>query len=223
MARARVALAAAKQASGGHPNVVITGAGRSVVLDITDAAATFSDLAAKWEEVPRPSRQPILAKTGKQLAKVSFEAVIGLDPKVDIGPRLAALVFIAQNADRVIIGHTTPNGEPLSSAWTLTGLSHRVLRRRHGDNAITRARASIDLTQTSPMYPTQTASPTTVRAAAAPTKAVARRHIVRTGDTVWTIARDHYAGDANAWKRIAEANNLRDLRNLPVGKVLVLP
>lgn len=226
MPRARIALSAAKATAGGHPNVVIIGAGRSVVLDVTNAAAAFSDLAAKWTEVERPSRKPILAREGLQLAKVSLDARIGVDRQTDVGPRLAALTYIAANAESVVIGHTTPTGAPYTAAWTMTGLSYRVVQRRKGDNAITGVKATIELTESHAMSATAAASAVAAARTAAPSskaKPVARRYTVRQGDTVWSIAQAFYPGDSGAWKRVASANGLRDVRDLPVGKVLVLP
>lgn len=220
MPRAYIALAASKQAHGDHPNVVIIGAGRSVVLDVTNPEASFEGLGARWVEVQRAGRKPVLVKAGGQLAKVAIEAKVGLrGSKVDVGPRFAQLIYIAQHADSVVVGHTTPTGEPMTSAWTLTSLTVRVRDRRHGDNAITAFRASIGLTESNALA-SEVASN---RPMAGPTKAIARRHVVRVGDSIWAIANEHYAGESGAWKRIASTNGLRDVRNLPVGKVLVLP
>lgn len=47
-------------------------------------------------------------------------------------------------------------------------------------------------------------------------------HIVKSGETISKIAAKEY-GDANKWKRIADANNLRDPRSLTVGKHLRIP
>lgn len=47
-------------------------------------------------------------------------------------------------------------------------------------------------------------------------------YIVKAGDTLSKIAQKVY-GDANKWKRIADANNLRDSRSLVVGKHLRIP
>lgn len=42
------------------------------------------------------------------------------------------------------------------------------------------------------------------------------------GDTLMSIAYAEY-GNTASWRRIADANNLPDLRRLPVGRVLVIP
>jgi hypothetical protein len=47
-------------------------------------------------------------------------------------------------------------------------------------------------------------------------------YIVKSGDTISKIAAKKY-GDANKWKRIADANNLRDPRSLTIGKRLRIP
>lgn len=47
-------------------------------------------------------------------------------------------------------------------------------------------------------------------------------YIVKKGDTLTKIAANKY-GDPNKWKRIADANNLRDYRSLTVGRHLRIP
>ena len=45
---------------------------------------------------------------------------------------------------------------------------------------------------------------------------------VREGDTLSRVAHMEY-GDTGAWRRIADANNLSEVRNLKVGQTLIVP
>jgi len=55
-----------------------------------------------------------------------------------------------------------------------------------------------------------------------PPQPAVRRYVVRTGDTLSAIARKVYS-DPEAWRAIAEANNLENPSSLRVGKTLIIP
>jgi nucleoid-associated protein YgaU len=50
-------------------------------------------------------------------------------------------------------------------------------------------------------------------------------HVVRKGDTLFSLARHYYAGDASKWRRIYEANRDRitDKDRIKVGQELIIP
>lgn len=47
-------------------------------------------------------------------------------------------------------------------------------------------------------------------------------HVMKRGDTLYSLARQYY-GDAKRWRDIAQANNIQDANNIPIGKRLVIP
>lgn len=47
-------------------------------------------------------------------------------------------------------------------------------------------------------------------------------HVVKAGDTLWFIAKEHY-GDALEWKKIETANSVENVRRLHIGDKLVIP
>lgn len=49
-----------------------------------------------------------------------------------------------------------------------------------------------------------------------------RRHTLKAGETLWTVAVAHY-GNANAAFAVAQANGIRNFRTVAVGTVLKLP
>lgn len=223
MTRVAVAVAASQAASPAHPHVVLMGAGHSVVLDITNPEAEFDGIGSQWEQINRPGKKPWNLRSGDSLGTVSLEFVIGNDDTTDVGPRLAALTAIAKYADRVIVGHTTPTGAPMSTNWTLTDARWRVRLRRHGDNAITSVRGTLTLTESSSPLDATWTLPTTLSWPVTTNRPVDRRHTITASDSIWSIAQRHYPNDPEAWRRIADANALPNLTRLPVGAVLILP
>lgn len=57
---------------------------------------------------------------------------------------------------------------------------------------------------------------------AKPSEVMMTDYVVKTGDNLWTIAKQAY-GDANMWKKIEKANGVDNVRNLKVGQTLKLP
>jgi nucleoid-associated protein YgaU len=49
-----------------------------------------------------------------------------------------------------------------------------------------------------------------------------KQHVFRDGDTISGIAHREY-GDWRLWKVIAERNKLEDVRQIPEGKILLIP
>ena len=69
---------------------------------------------------------------------------------------------------------------------------------------------------------TTTTTTTTTTTMAKPAETMAGEYMVKSGDTLWTIAKTHY-GDAVMWKKIEDANGVENVRNLKVGQMLKLP
>jgi len=60
---------------------------------------------------------------------------------------------------------------------------------------------------------------------ASPSSSAQRTHVVKKGDTIYTLARLYFNGDIHKWHAIYEANRDRvaDPNTLKVGQVLVIP
>jgi hypothetical protein len=137
-----------------------------------------------------------------------------------------------------------------TSRWVITDYRITTLRRAHGTNKVTRARVTFEFTEHSPSRPekqigppppsTPAAQEATFQgltaaqwqvlreagfgASSSPPRAgsSARRHTVTRGETLWSIATRYY-NDGNLWRRIADANGIRDPRKLAIGRVLTIP
>jgi 5'-nucleotidase len=59
----------------------------------------------------------------------------------------------------------------------------------------------------------------------APVAAQPHVHVVRKGDTLFSLARQYYGGDASQWRRIYEANRTQipDRNRIKVGQELLIP
>ena len=81
--------------------------------------------------------------------------------------------------------------------------------------------AGRDTADPAPYAPTSYASTTTASGGAT----TGRSHVVKKGDTMYSIARLYYKGDVHRWHAIYDANRDRipDPNQLKVGQTLVIP
>lgn len=246
------ASARARWNGGRLPKVNLAAAGLVVTLDIVPAEGqNFTNLASLWNEDDRPGKMPLLQYAGEQLAKMSWRALLGVDPDASIERELAALRNIATRGERVSL-YRSGSGTPFSVArrggWTITSMGWRPRRRRWPDDALSQVEIDFEFTEWSPIEAlNRTRSPGTLwgklptggvstapgtvpnrtgtiaDALAGVSKSpTVRRHTVRAGETLSAIAAIYY-GTAAVWARIADANGIRDPRKLQVGQVLTIP
>lgn len=227
MATVPLAFPAGPAPSGGHPKVTLISADGTVTvtLDITNAQTEVSGVADQWVEQERPELQPVLQRVGKRLAKFPIEAIIGgEDFERDISSTLEALTALGRSGQRVTVSLPSGGGQAVETTggWIITDLSWRVLRRRHGDNAVTRAQVSIELTAGAggSGIVTPGSSSSAGAAGAGSVGSGARRYTVREGETLSGIAAAQFPGVVDAWKWIAAANGITDPRTITAGQIL---
>lgn len=217
------------------PRTLLGARGITVELDVVRVdGQDFTDLSSLWAETERPGKLPLLDYAGEQLVKMRWQVVMGFDPERSIEHQLAALAAIARAGERVFMarpGSGTPFSFTRGGGYTITELSVRPRRRRMPDNAITVAEVDITFTEMSSLAGTSTTTAPTFSASSSSTSggnwhavgpAGVRRHTVRDGESLATIAVDYY-GNANLWSTIASANAIRDVRALRIGQVLTIP
>jgi nucleoid-associated protein YgaU len=111
-------------------------------------------------------------------------------------------------------------GELEEGAWRITGLSIVTMWRVPGSGGSQVAEVEIELTRASDAQ--INISAVSGGASATSTTASGRTHVVVKGQTLSGISTKYY-GTPSRWREIAAANGIRDPRQLPVGKKLVLP
>lgn len=237
--------------------VVLSGYNGRVTLELKGATSPEVDVdnvAAEWVEVERPGRPALTAYGGPRLRRLSLEATIDHGDPVgkSVETDLLILAGFANSDAPVLLTYAPLEARTTitrSGRWVIADLRYRSLRRRPVDNAISRARISLELLEHSPAEPATTVGPPPPAAPARPATptgsspgylgltpeqwrwleeqkraggATTRRHTVARGETLWAIAVRYY-GDGNRWTAIAQANGIRDPRRLAVGQVLTIP
>ena len=193
------------------------------VFDFLDKEVEYSDVGStNWEEIPRTRGfRPWLVDTGGRLRKLKFKATLykGGQPVDDA---MDQLFFMSSRPDVQTISY----GKFETGTYRLTELSFTTITREAGTNNITHATCEFTLTQASdppkskpvPAAP----APAVVVPASAPTDPPKATYVVKRGDTLWNLAVKYYK-NGSAYGRIADANGIKDVRNLKVGQTLVIP
>lgn len=228
--------------------------GLTVTLPFGPRVTSQTGYTVAHSELERAGRKPLLRASSVPLRTLSFSATLAFpDPTVSVERIIDGLKAIAESGQRLSIAY----GPGERGVWRMTALVIDGALRQPGTNAITRATASITLTEASdavvkvgpvtggsgggagapkgkpanPSAPPARTSPTPAAprggnpapvVAPAPTSSRGRAYTVRPGDTLSSIAAVQM-GSASLWRRLAEANNIRDPRALRVGQRLVIP
>lgn len=216
----------------GHPTMYLADdTGLKLELPYAPRTVERGGLSASWQSVDRAGRKPLLLKDGPQLDALSFDVLILGDPtdhQASAEGILAQLRELAERAGRVTVGNMGPSER---GTWRLVGAQQRSELRAHGTNLITRATVSLSFLEASdvvvavgPVTGGAKPPPAVKRKTTAAGKpgGAARAHTFRSGDTLTAIAVRLY-GDGSKWRRIADANGIRDPRKLKVGTVLKVP
>lgn len=212
-----------------HP----VGADWKIVVPYAPREVTHSALSAEWEEVRRTARRPFIARSNDPQPRMSFTLIFGdEDPDKRYDDDLRKLTRIARGERPVRVNYSTWE----TGNWRITSLSFNSIMRHHRTDEITRAEAQVELmfigSMSNHMGPLTGGVKKTQgkkkdhgdhkgrkpkRGSGKP-----RHYKVKRGDTLSEIAVKFYR-DASMWRKIADANKIRNPRKLPVGKVLRLP
>ena len=113
-------------------------------------------------------------------------------------------------------------------SWVITSLSYDSQLRELGTSEIARAEVQIEFTEYVDKLMTQQppgkGSGGGGSGGGKPGSGDKKRvtYTIKKGDTLYSIAKKFY-GDADRWKVIAKANDIKDPRKLKVGKVIKIP
>jgi len=200
-----------------------------------DGAAIVTEGYAGWQVVNRPKDIGLVEWQGRNPMAIEIPFLLdfwGSDDS-DAGiqceeqvSNLESLCGVGSHAQpplcSVDAGGTIPHDETISGAheWVIEQVSwDRAIEIRSADSG---RRLRCGGTLTIRQFPEQT---NILRKIGPKTRATKPKiYIVKKGDTLSSIAAQKKVyGDANKWKRIADANHMRDRRSLYVGQRLIIP
>jgi LysM repeat protein len=209
------------------PQVTLAGPRDTVTLPITDPKVDHSNVGDEYvqQRRPGPNRQPLLLHAAKQLAVEKLSVILAQPDGSSVEDLMSRLKILAGGGGPITVGYAHYE----AGQFEITDLSFSTELRSPIDNAIVRATADITLTSANPQpVPQQLKAPPPpppappASAPAPPTVDGARRYTVKSGDTLFAIAQRTY-GNGNLWRRIADANHLKNPNRIAAGQVLTLP
>lgn len=211
-----------------HPKMVLRCGNLSLTVPYAPATSTTTGFGSTWSEVPRPGLKPLLLRQGFQLERQNWELFFGYqDYNRHVDKELNVLTAMSKSSEPVRITYG-PGG---TKTWHITSLSIETLKRAQQSNQVSRAVASIELTETSAIRP----APGPVRGGVKPPavvarprpstgvrKAPARTHTVSRGQTLSAISNIYYRTPTR-WPEIAKANRIRNANRIEIGQKLRIP
>lgn len=215
------------QAMAEHPKVEIVQRGSERRVTLPYAPLLVHDgLARRREPRDRIGVKPRLADGGKELRSITLEALIARkDHQESVEDLLTELERIAEELKPVKFR----NYGPAEDGWyALSSLSISDIQRQQGTNLRTRATAAMTFTE-DPDVDVKVGPASGGHDKSKGDKGRDRRaggwpksYVVKSGDTLSAISIRFY-DEAGGWRRIAEANGIRDPRTLAAGKKLKIP
>lgn len=198
-------------------------------------SVTHDSLAPTYATSERPGRVPLLERSGEPLPTMSFTLFLGSkNLQQDIDAQLKFFENMSKYQNRLGI---TGYGTMEAGLWRITSLSISVLQRTVSNHV---SRANVDVTFTRASDAAVRVGPVSggvkppksnqdskngsggVKKPIKPAPSKPRYYVVKKGDTLWELAVRYYK-DGSKWRKIADANGIRDARTIPVGKKLRIP
>lgn len=192
-----------------------------VVALLDDDAESTSGYGG-WEEIERVGRKPITAFRGSPTLKKTLPIILdGYMKREPVDELMRAIERMARSEDEQepptvrLVGPV----RHADRSWVLTEIDWGEVIRRSPDGAYLRQHAVLSFTE---FVDAKTAISKPGKRPKGKKKSKARRHRVKKGETLRTIA-SKYLGSPKRWKEIADLNGLRAPDRLKVGMWLKLP
>jgi LysM repeat protein len=210
------------------------GSSPTLLVPYSPREVSHSGIGSDYARVARAGRKDALVRLREQLHVMSFTLFVS-DQTVFAIP-VPGGYQISQSAMNVV--HTLETyarfgtrlrltyGLMESGIWRITSIVVNGRQRDSSSNEISQAEIELEFTQVSDVVVgigpvtggVQPPPVTTPPPAAQPS----RTYEVKRGDTLWGISIKYY-GTGIHWKRIADANGVRNPRTLQIGKKLRIP
>lgn len=216
-----------------HPHVqIIAEGGESLTIPVA-AGLELTNIVPRFQQYERVGLRPVLDHHGEDLRVQAGTFIFvgrnrdgAIDPTVDIERELHLIRKFARYGKRI---QWRGYGPSEIGWWQITSLTIADKRRRHGDNSITVAEVTIQLTQASSATVTvgatsggDRADPPRTNPATGAGQPRSRTYTVKSGDTLFKIARDQL-GNGALYPKIAAANGITNPNLIRVGQVLKIP
>lgn len=191
----------------------------------------YANFGRTWSTVARSGRVPLLVHEANKLPTMSFTMMIAKarDPLASVQPHLDALRKLSETGTplKIIYGGGFDN-----FTWRLTDFTANSKQRHPSTSAITAAEVNLTFTvvsdiktSTGPVTggvkPSSTSGTSKSKSATISQKTTSskkvRYYTFKKGDTLYSLAIKFY-GDASKWRRLADMNNIKNPRTIPVGK-----
>jgi LysM repeat protein len=211
--------------------IIYSEGGTRVVVSRAPREVDVDSIGQEWTASNRPGRAPVYRHTATKTPTASYELVLGSrDITKSCQIDLDNLIKFATTTSRLVLLYSKIE----SGTWRITNFSYHV-DHRNLNNEPTRVTCQVEFTQISPTTlkvgstsggtsskPASSGSSSSSTKTASAKKTAVRTYTVKKGDTLWAISIRYY-GSGLSWRKIADANGVRDPRKLPIGKVLRIP
>lgn len=216
------------------PRMTIASENGSVQVAIPYAPreVNHTDLGGTYATINRPGLTDVMTFVNEKVPKMSMDLFVSDRSNATVRGQqivtalgiLQALQGLAKSPERVRVSY----GQFESGLWNLDSMSIKSTRRHPSTDEIMQADVSLSFTRASDVFDgvgptTGGVKPTSVKKPPAkPQKTSSKKYTVKRGDTLWAISVKFY-GTGTKWRRIADANKIKNPRTLQVGKVLRIP
>ena len=203
------------------PKMVIRDStGFRLVVQYAPREVEFDQNGIDWQESARPGRLPVLRYAGKKARRVTMTFVFYSKSRSSVGREMNVLLLMANRDRHLSMSYTQME----RGSWVITNISYKVLHRNihnhpyHAEVTCTFQEVRKDQVIPGPIVAKRNPPQTKKKKK----KSGGRIYVVKRGDTLWDLAVRFY-GSGLKWRRIADANGVKNPRLLQIGKRLRIP
>lgn len=204
--------------------------GVPIVVPYAPRNVDHTGRGGSYLDIPRPGLPSVIVYDGERLPRMSFTLIVvdkelaGHDQSVTAISVLEALENLAKTGKRVRVSYAKME----SGLWYIEDFSFQSVMRHPATDEITHATVDITFVRASEVVigvgpVTGGVKPPAPPPAPKPAaKTSATYHTMKKGDTLWDLSIKYY-GTGTKWRIIADANGIKNVRAIPVGKKIRIP